>query len=118
MKEKKCNGYESMFTFLSEEDFLKHLETCEECKKEHERMQKISNLIQEAKPYIKQKRKNSQILKAACAVFIICFTSMSIPIYTLGTNVYNEVIASIDANSMTVEEMGLPVDEYGFLYIN
>ena len=60
MKENKttnCNGYEAMFTFLSEEDFQKHLETCEECAAEHAKMQRVSELIQEVKPYIKEKKK-------------------------------------------------------------
>ena len=53
MTEKKCNGYESMFLFLSEEDFNKHLEVCESCRLENEKMNKVSDLIQEAKPFIK-----------------------------------------------------------------
>lgn len=118
MNEKKCNGYESMYTFLSEEDFLKHIESCEECKKEHEKMQKVSALINEAKPYIKRQKKQSGIIRAACAVFVILFATLSLPIFTLGTNVYNDVIAQNQSDAMTVEEMGLPVDEYGFLYIN
>ncbi len=118
MNEKKCNGYESMYTFLSEEDFQKHLETCEECQKEHEKMQKVSALIQEAKPYIKEKKKQSRILQAACAAFLVVFATLSVPLYTVGTNLYEDVVAMNEANSLTVEEMGLPVDEYGFLYIN
>lgn len=118
MNEKKCNGYESMYTFLSEKDFQKHLEICEECRTEHEKMQKVSSLIQEAKPYIKRQKKQAKMIRAACAVFVVLFASLSLPIFTLGTNVYNDVIAQNQADAMTVEEMGLPVDEYGFLYIN
>lgn len=118
MNEKKCNGYESMYTFLSEEDFLKHLETCEECQQEHAMMQRVSELIQEAKPYIKQNKKRATLLKTACALFVVVFASLSLPIFTLGTHVYQDVIANNQLNSMTAEEMGLPVDEYGFIYIN
>ena len=113
-EEKKCNGYEAMFTFLNEDDFKKHLHECAECRAEHEKMMRVSALIQEAKPFIKEKRKNSQILKAACAACFVVFACLSVPVYTLGTSVYNNVVAS---NAMTVEEMGLPVDEYGLLYI-
>ena len=52
----KCSKYEAYFTFASEEDFQKHLEECEDCRKEHEKMQKISSLVQEVKPYYKKKR--------------------------------------------------------------
>ena len=118
MNEKKCNGYESMYTFLNEEDFQKHLETCEECRKEHARMQRVSDLIQEAKPYIKEKKKQSRVLRAACASFLVVFATLSVPIYTVGTNIYEDVLVYNEANSLSIEEMGLPVDEYGFLYIN
>ena len=119
MNEKKCNGYESMYTFLSEEDFQKHLETCEDCQKEHARMQRVSELVQEAKPYmLQEKKKQSKLLNAACAAFLVVFATFSVPIYTAGTNIYEDVIAMNEANSLTIEEMGLPVDEYGFLYIN
>ena len=115
MKNKNCNGYESMYTFLSDEDFQKHLAECEECAAEHERMQRVSALIQEAKPYIKnQQRKRSIALKAACASFVL-FCSMACFQLFMTTGLYDEVVYN---NSPTIEEMGLPVDEYGFLMIN
>ena len=67
---KTCNGYEAMYTFLSDEDFSEHLKVCEECAKEHAKMQRVSDLIQEAKPYIKEKQKRRTILKSAAAVFV------------------------------------------------
>lgn len=106
---KICNGYESNYLFLNDADFKKHLEECEMCAKEHEKMQKVSQLIQEAKPYIKTQKKN-RILKTACALFLFVFASLSLPLYT----VTNDIIAM---NSPTIEEMGLPVDEYGLLLI-
>ena len=115
MENKNCNGYESMYTFLSDEDFQKHLAECEECAAEHERMQRVSALIQEAKPYIKnQQRRRSIALKAACASFVL-FCSMACFQLFMTTGLYDEVVYN---NSPTIEEMGLPVDEYGFLMIN
>ncbi len=113
-QEKTCNGYEAMFTFLSEEDFQKHLRECESCSKEHEKMQKISALIQEAKPYIKEKQKQSKIVKSVAACFVIAFATLSIPIYMAGVNVYDNLVAQ---NALTAQELGLPVDEYGLLYV-
>ena len=43
---KQCNGYEAMYTFLNDEDFERHLKECPQCAKEHEKMQKVSNIIQ------------------------------------------------------------------------
>ena len=115
MNEKKCNGYESMFIFLNEEDFKKHLETCEECRKEHEKMQRISDLIQEAKPYIKSEKRKLYKFKAACLACAFIFTGLSYPLYTIGSNVYSSYNQE---HNLTADEMELPVDEYGFLYIN
>ena len=117
MTEKKCNGYESMFLFLSGEDFNKHLEVCESCRLEHEKMNKVSSLIQEAKPFIKEQKKKNRVLKAACAIFIVCISTFSLPLFTLGSNVYTEMAIKHEVNSMTVDELGLPCDEYGFIYI-
>ena len=41
MKE-KCTKYEALFTFSDEKDFFKHLDECEDCRAEHEKMNKIS----------------------------------------------------------------------------
>ena len=111
---KTCNGYEAMYTFLSEEAFNEHLKVCEECAKEHARMQRVSELIQEAKPYIKEKQKRRTILKSAAVFFVVAFATLSIPLCMTGVNVYDDLVAQ---NSLTAQELGLPVDEYGFLYV-
>lgn len=110
----KCNGYEAMYTFLNEEDFAKHLEVCEICSAEHKRMQRVSELIEEAKPYIKEKKKAKRVLVTAAAFFVAVFATMSVPLCMVGINVYDDLIAQ---NSSTAQELGLPVDEYGFLYV-
>lgn len=109
-----CNGYEAMFTFLNEEDFKAHLCVCEECAKEHARMQKVSDLIQEAKPYIKEKKKQARILVTAAAFFVAVFATLSVPLCMVGVDVYDNLVAQ---NTYDVQELGLPVDEYGLLYI-
>lgn len=111
---KNCNGYEAMFTFLNEEDFKAHLEVCEECKKEHERMQKVSALIQEAKPYIKNKHRTARILVIAASFFLAVFATLGVPLCMVGVDVYDNMVSQ---NNMDIQDMGLPVDEYGLLYI-
>ncbi len=111
---KICNGYEAMFTFLNETDFLEHLKVCDECASEHARMQRVSQLIREAKPYIREKQKSRNILKSAAAVFVIAFATLSVPLCMTGVSVYDDYVVQ---NTLTVEEMGMPVDEYGFLYV-
>lgn len=111
---KQCNGYEAMYTFLNDEDFERHLKECPQCAKEHEKMQKVSDLIQEAKTYIKQKRKNTRVLVSAAAFFVAVFATLSVPLCMVGIDAYDNLVAQ---NTMDVQELGLPVDEYGFLYI-
>ena len=113
-EKQNCNGYEAMFTFLSDEDFNAHLEVCEECAKEHERMQKVSALIQEAKPYIKRKRKTARVLVIAAAFFMAVFTTLGVPLCMVGVDVYDNMVTQ---NAVDNQDMGLPVDEYGLLYI-
>jgi len=72
MTEKKCTKYESLFTFSSEEELKEHLDECEDCRREQEEMDKISELIQEVRPYYFQKRTNSiNSFKVACVLFIV-----------------------------------------------
>ena len=115
MDKKNCNGYESMYMFLSEDDLQKHIEECEICRAEHEKLQKISALIQEAKPYIKNKKRRKNAIKAACAMFVVLCTGACFQLFFAGTGFYNDLVAQ---NSLTIEEMGLPVDEYGFLMVD
>ena len=67
MKE-KCTKYESLFTFRSEEELMQHIEECEDCRLEHEKMQKVSELIKEVKPYFRERRRNLAKVKVACAL--------------------------------------------------
>ena len=117
MNKKNCNGYESMFIFLSEEDFKKHLKECESCRLEHEKMNKVSELIQEAKPYLltqqRQQQKKTNILKTACTVFALFIAGSFLPVL-----MHSEVGERLAMSSPSIEEMGLPVDEYGLLMVD
>lgn len=113
MKE-KCTKYEALFTFGNEETLKEHVETCEDCRKEQERMDKVSELLREVKPYYIKKRKNTAKLKAACAMFAILFCGT-----TLGVLNFNSDISDIIkyGNTLSAEDLGLPVDVYGLLMV-
>lgn len=110
----KCTKYEALFTFGNEEALKKHLETCEDCRKEQEKLDKVSALLKEVKPYYISKRKNIAKLKAACAVFTILFCGT-----TLGVLNFNSDISDIIkyGNTLSAEDLGLPVDDYGLLMV-
>ena len=108
----KCSKYDSLIKFSSEAELLEHIEQCEDCKKEHENMLAVSALIQEAKPYfLKQKHRNRQ-LKIACALALTLFLGTSFGILDYNYNILDTLSYS---DGITLEDMGLPTDDYGFI---
>jgi ERCC4-related helicase len=111
--DEKCKQYESLFTFRSQEELMEHIQTCDECKHEHEKMQKVSELIQEVKPYFLKKRKNTARLKVACALFLIALCSTTLGVINFNTDIADTLKYG---ETLTAEDLGLPVDSYGLIY--
>ena len=114
MKE-KCTQYEGLITFGDEERLLAHIETCEDCRLEHERMARVSELIQEVAPSIKEKRRNNARLKMACASFALIFFVSTLGVINLNNDIHDTLMYG---QTMTVEDYGLPVDSYGLITVN
>lgn len=110
----KCTKYEALFTFASEKDFKKHLEECEYCRKEHEKMQKVSYLVQEVKPYYKKKRKNSKMLKIACSMLLFAFLGTGIGLMNYNSDISDTLKYG---TTLSAEDLGLPVDSYGLIMV-
>lgn len=114
--EKKCNKYEGLFVFQSEDALNEHLEQCPDCKKEHEKYLRVSELVKEVAPvYLKKKQtqKISMIKKLAC-----CFVAfVGLTAFT-GYKVYDNYCFQANyVDDSYISTMGMPVDEYGFLEI-
>ena len=77
-------------------------------------MDEISNLIKEAKPlYMKEKRNKRNARLAFCSMFSVFLLSATI---FCAVDVNNQnTVAQLDVSP--IEEMGLVVDEYGFLMV-
>ncbi len=112
--ENKCTKYEALFTFGNEDSLKEHLAVCEDCQKEQEIMDKVSQLLHEVRPYYREKRRSVVKLKAACAVFAILLSSV-----TLGVVNFNEDVSETIryGNVLSAEDYGFPVDSYGFLMV-
>jgi hypothetical protein len=117
MKE-KCTKYESLFIFGTEQDLAAHLEVCSDCKAEHEKMHKVSNLVKEVKPLYNRNTGNNKILLKFAACFIIMIGSF------FAYNGYNnKMIAELNYESeilvnsghSIITDTGLPTDEYGLI---
>jgi len=110
----KCSKYEALFTFSNEETLKKHIETCEDCRKEQEVMDKVSELLQEVKPYYISKRKNTAKLKIACAMLTIMLSAATMGVVNFNTDI-SDIIKY--GNTLSAEDLGLPVDAYGLLMV-
>lgn len=111
----KCDKYEAYFVFQNEEAFNKHLENCEECRKEHEKYLKVSKLVKEVSDeYLKKmkiKSKKNTLKKIAC-----CFTAFIIVSSFSGVKLYEDYNFQVNyIEGSYVSAMGLPTDDYGFL---
>lgn len=110
----KCTKYEALFTFGNDETLKQHIETCDECKKEQEKMDKVSELLKEVKPYYISKRKNMAKLKAACAISVILLSSVTMGVINFNTDI-SDIIKY--GNTLSAEDLGLPTDAYGLLMV-
>ena len=114
MKEKSQN-YEGMFTFLNTEDFNDELEKNPELKAEHEKMQKVSKLLSEVRPYFLHKRKNAAKIKIACAISFIMLSGTVMGVINFNPDISEFVKYG---NTLEAEDYGFPVDDYGFILVD
>ena len=114
--ENKCSKYESLFVFGDEEALKKHLEECPECKAEQEKLDKVSELLDEVKLHYYAKRKRRHpILKAVCAFALILFSSFTFGIM----NNDSELVDTLRyGDTLSAEDLGFPVDSYGLLMVD
>jgi hypothetical protein len=115
--DEKCEKYEALFIFGSENELEKHIQECETCHQEHLNMQKTATILKEVKPYILQNKKSRivSLQKTAAGIFIIGLTCFAISNFS--TNSYTELSSlnySEDQTSV-IKDMGLPTDDYGLL---
>ena len=113
--ENKCSKYEGLFIFSDKETFEKHLEECPDCQAEHEKMQRVSELINETKFYYRSKSNKVRKLKAICALALFMFFSGTFGII----NNDSEFLDSLKyGDTLTAEDLGFPVDSYGLLMVD
>ena len=114
MKE-QCRQYEGLMTFGNDEQLQEHMKVCADCRAEHERMEKVSALIQEVAPSIKERRKNTARLKMACASFTLIMLVSTLSVINLNTDIHDTLMYG---QTLTLEDYGLPVDSYGLITVN
>ena len=79
-------------------------------------MDKISELLQEAKPLYIQRKKRRETIKKVMIVFVpIIFCVMAILPFVINNNDENNYYTS---STSIVEQMGFPTDDYGLLKVD
>ena len=113
--ENKCSKYEGLFVFSDEATLEEHLKECPDCRAEHEKMQKVSNLIGEVKFHYKLRAKKIRKIKAGClALCLICMSTS----FGIVTNDTDFVDALMYGQTLSAEDLGFPVDSYGLLMVD
>ena len=80
-------------------------------------MDKISELLQEAKPlYLKRKKRNEQIRKASFVIMPFLFLSLAVIPFAI--NYSNNEGDYYTSSISIVEQMGFPTDDYGLLKVD
>lgn len=110
----KCTKYEALFTFSDEQTLMEHIKTCPDCKAEHEKMEKVSELIKEVKPYFTKKREDFAKFKIACAVCAMFLSATTLGIINLNTDISDTIKYG---STLTAEDLGFPVDSYGLVMV-
>ena len=113
--DKKCDKYDALFTFATEEVFQKHLAECEDCRREHERMQRVSELISEVKPQFSQRKDKYRYLKVACVLFMVMLGGASFEAFDSQFGIVETVIYG---EQLTAEDLGFPTDSYGLIMVD
>lgn len=115
----KCNKYESLFVFSTEEKLEEHISICPDCREQHEKMKKTAGIAQEVASYYKdygKQKSNFSAIKSVAGLIIIVLAYFLInqTVFDKDINNYN---LSYNQNESVISEMGLPTDDYGFLMV-
>ena len=110
----KCTKYEALFTFADEKTFQEHLETCKDWQDKKKKMNAVSELIKEVRPHYLKRKKDMAKLKIACAVFAMCLSATTLGVINLNTDISDTIKYG---TTLTAEDLGFPVDAYGFVMV-
>jgi len=115
----KCNKYESLFVFGTDEQLEEHLKICPECREQHEKMNKTASVVKEVSTYYENYKKPVSyhiLLRSAAGLIIIALTYFMVNYSILENNVNGYNLSNNESESV-IAEMGLPTDDYGLLMV-
>lgn len=111
----RCDKYEGCFVFKNEEELNEHIKECESCREEHEKYLKVSELIKEVTPAYLERESKKKMMTAAKRLACCFVLFIGLSAFT-GYKIYDNYTYQVSMEEeSSVSEMGLPIDEYGFL---
>ena len=113
--DEKCSKYEGLFVFSDETSLNQHILECEDCRAEHEKMQKVSSLLDEVKFYYRSRNRQNRKLKAICALLLFMVFTASFSVFTNDGD-FADVL--MYGETLSAEDLGFPVDSYGLLMVD
>lgn len=111
----KCTKYEGLFVFSDNETLEKHVQECEDCRQEHEKMQKVSDLLGEVKFYYKKKQCKLRKFRAIAAALFLVFFSTTFCAVSMDSD-FTDILQY--GETLSAEELGFPVDSYGLIMVD
>ncbi len=103
-----CDKFEKLFTQEDETELLEHIKTCEECRKEYEKFEKIGALVKEAKPEFE--RAKTRALKSKIALSMVAGVSF----FVLTGFIMLSWLPNYNYDKAVSSDI-YPVDEYGLV---
>lgn len=113
--DKRCTKYEGLFIFSDEEALQKHIEECPDCRAEHEKMQKISDILSEVKFHYRSKSRKIRKLRAVCALSLVMFFSAGFGFILSDEGEITDMI--MYGETLSADDLGFPVDSYGLIMV-
>ena len=112
MKE-KCTKFEALFTFADEKTLMDHIQECDDCRAEYEKMNKVSELIEEVKPHYKKDK--FRAVKVACVLFALMVGGTTLEMANMHYNIVDEIMYG---QQFTAEDLGFQTDDYGLIMVD
>ena len=108
----KCTKFESLFIFAEENALQEHIKECENCRSEYEKMNKVSELVQEVKPCYKNRHSNA--LRAACVLFAFVAGGTVFGIVDMNYGIVDTIKYG---QEMSAKDLGFRTDDYGLIMV-
>lgn len=109
---KKCNKFEALFTFSDEKTLMEHIEQCEDCRAEYEKMNKVTALVKEVKPHYR--KGEYYAMRVACLLFAFVIGGVSLHIADMNYGLIDTVKYG---HQLTADELGFQTDDYGLIMV-